>query len=54
VQELKPLNDVRKDVICNTAKTLQWVTNLVYPALRNTTEAPRDKNSKPYYRVTRD
>jgi hypothetical protein len=45
---------VRKDVICNTRKTLQWVINPAYPALRNTTEAPRDKNSKGYYRVTRD
>jgi hypothetical protein len=45
---------VRKDVICDTTKTLQWVTNPAYPALRNTTEAPRDKNSKPYYRGTWD
>jgi hypothetical protein len=45
---------VRKDVICDTTKTLQWVTYPAYLALRNTTEAPRDKNSKPYYRVTRD
>jgi hypothetical protein len=42
-----PLIEVRKEVICTTARTLQGVTFPAYPSLRKTAGVPEEKNSKP-------
>jgi hypothetical protein len=41
-----PLTEGRKEVICNTTRSLQWVTYPAYLSLRNTAGAPGEKNLK--------
>jgi hypothetical protein len=49
------LAEGRKEVICNTTRTLQGVTFPAYLSLRKTARAPGEKNLKtPNYRGTRE
>jgi hypothetical protein len=49
-----PLTEGRKEVICNTTRTLQRETYTAYPSLRNTARDPGEKTQNPKYRGKRD
>jgi hypothetical protein len=53
-QELQPLSDRSKEVICTTTRTPKGVTFPAYPSLRYTAGAPGEKTQNPKYRGTRD
>jgi hypothetical protein len=46
------LAEGRKEVICNTTRTLQGATYPAYPSLRNTAGASGEKTQNPNYRGT--
>jgi hypothetical protein len=49
-----PLTEGRREVICNTIRTLQGAVYPAYPSLRNTAGAPGEKTQKPQSQGNRE